>query len=94
MVLVTEQDVKRHKPDPEPYLKAAGLLGLPPRNCIAVEDSPTGLESARAAGLLCIAVPGPATADCDLSAADLGLSSLDALDGLLISQLFGKPGTE
>lgn len=94
MVLVTEQDVDRHKPDPEPYLKAAKLLGLPPRKCIAVEDSPTGLESARAAGLLCIAVPGPATAQCDLSAADLSLSSLDALDGLLISQLFGKPGTE
>ena len=93
-VLVTEQDVERHKPDPEPYLKAADLLGMPPRNCLAVEDSPTGLASAQAAGLLCIAVPGPATTECDLSAADLRLASLHGLDGQLISRLFGEPGTE
>ena len=89
-VLVTQQDVGRHKPDPEPYLKAAELLGLAPRQCIAIEDSPTGLASARAAGLRCVAVPGPATAECDLSEADLHLASLDLLDGKLISRLFGK----
>ena len=93
-VLVTQQDVERHKPDPEPYLKAAKLLGLAPRQCLAVEDSPTGLASARAAGLLCIAVPGPATSECDLSAADVRLTSLHGLDRQLISRLFGKPGTD
>ena len=93
-MLVTQQDVERHKPDPEPYLRAAELLGLAPRQCAAVEDSPTGLASARAAGLLCIAVPGPATAECDLSAADVRLASLDGLDWQLISRLFSEPGTE
>ncbi len=93
-VLVTQQDVERHKPDPEPYQKAAELLGLDPGQCIAVEDSPTGLASARAAGLMCVAVPGPATAECDLSEADLRLASLHRLDGKLISRLFGKRGAQ
>lgn len=47
----------RNKPDPEPYLKAARLLGVDPAACVAVEDSPTGVASAEAAGCLVIAIP-------------------------------------
>lgn len=47
----------RNKPDPEPYLKAARLLGVDPAACVAVEDSPTGVASAEAAGCLVVAVP-------------------------------------
>ena len=91
-VLVTQQDVSSHKPHPEPYLRAAKLLDLPARQCLAVEDSPTGLASALAAGLVCLAVPGPATVDCDLSSADMQLQSLDELDDELIQNLFTHPG--
>ena len=49
-VMVTASDVARNKPDPAPYLLAAERLGLPPQDCIAIEDSPTGIRSARAAG--------------------------------------------
>ncbi len=49
-VMVTADDVKRNKPHPEPYLLAATKLGLEPGACIAVEDSPTGIKSARGAG--------------------------------------------
>jgi HAD superfamily hydrolase (TIGR01509 family) len=47
----------RNKPDPRPYLKAAELLGVPAADCVAVEDSPTGVRSAVAAGATVLAVP-------------------------------------
>jgi HAD superfamily hydrolase (TIGR01509 family) len=54
---VCADDVIRGKPDPEPYLRAAGLLGADPRSCVALEDSPNGVASAEAAGCRLIAVP-------------------------------------
>src|SRR5262249_1917495 len=56
-VVVTGDDVTAHKPDPEPYLLAARLLGVDPRRCVALEDSPNGVASAAAAGCHVIAVP-------------------------------------
>ncbi|HEX4833881.1 MAG TPA: HAD family phosphatase [Trebonia sp.] len=56
-VTVTGDDVRAHKPDPEPYLLAASLLGADPRRCVALEDSPNGVASAGAAGCAVIAVP-------------------------------------
>ena len=50
-VTVCAADVVRGKPDPEPYLRAAALLGVPPERSVALEDSPTGIRSAHAAGL-------------------------------------------
>lgn len=55
--VVTGDQVTRGKPHPEPYLRAAELLGVDPRECVAIEDSPTGAASALAAGCLTIAVP-------------------------------------
>ena len=56
-VMVTGSDVKRAKPDPEPYETAAALLGVAPRYCQALEDSRPGVASAEAAGCKVIAVP-------------------------------------
>jgi HAD superfamily hydrolase (TIGR01509 family) len=56
-VMVTGDDVTAHKPDPQPYLLAARLLGVAPGSCVALEDSPNGVASATAAGCLVIAVP-------------------------------------
>ncbi|GAA4868676.1 HAD family phosphatase [Saccharopolyspora cebuensis] len=47
----------RNKPLPDPYLKAAALLGVAPADCLAVEDSPTGVAAAEAAGCAVLAVP-------------------------------------
>ncbi|MEV5536122.1 HAD family phosphatase [Saccharopolyspora shandongensis] len=47
----------KNKPEPEPYLKAARLLGVDPARCVAIEDSPTGVAAAEAAGCLVIAIP-------------------------------------
>jgi HAD superfamily hydrolase (TIGR01509 family) len=55
--LVCADDVSATKPDPEPYLLAAKLLGVDPGRCFALEDSPNGVASAEAAGCRVIAVP-------------------------------------
>lgn len=55
--IVSGQDVKHGKPDPEPYLKAAELLELDAKNCIVIENAPLGVESAKNAGMYCVAVP-------------------------------------
>jgi HAD superfamily hydrolase (TIGR01509 family) len=55
-VVVAGDDVVNGKPHPEPYLKAADLLGVEARNCIAFEDSITGLTSAVAAGTNAVGV--------------------------------------
>jgi HAD superfamily hydrolase (TIGR01509 family) len=55
--VVCGDDVAATKPDPAPYLTAARLLGVPAAACVAVEDSPAGVASARAAGMPVVAVP-------------------------------------
>jgi HAD superfamily hydrolase (TIGR01509 family) len=56
-VIVAGDDVTHAKPHPEPYLRAAALLGVSVEDCVAVEDSRTGLASAIASGAVPIAVP-------------------------------------
>jgi len=56
-VVVAGDDVRFGKPHPEPYLKAASLLGVEPANCVAFEDSKTGLTSAEIAGTMAIGIP-------------------------------------
>ena len=69
------------KPHPGVYLTTARKLDLPPAECVAFEDSPAGLESAKEAGMACIAIPDPNVVDNpDLRRADLVLSSLADLD--------------
>ena len=55
-VIVTAEDYETGKPDPEPYLTACRRLGVAPEACIAVENAPLGVASARAAGLQVIAL--------------------------------------
>jgi HAD superfamily hydrolase (TIGR01509 family) len=54
---VAGDEVERGKPHPEPYLAAADILGVAPAACVAIEDSPTGARSARAAGCVVLGVP-------------------------------------
>jgi HAD superfamily hydrolase (TIGR01509 family) len=56
-VTVCGDEVPRGKPDPDPYLRAAALLGVDARACLAVEDSPTGALSAQRAGAAVLVVP-------------------------------------
>jgi sugar-phosphatase len=55
-VLVTGNDVRKGKPDPEPYLLAASRLGVNPEACVVFEDAPAGIQSGRSAGMRVIAI--------------------------------------
>jgi sugar-phosphatase len=55
-VLITADDVKRGKPNPEAYLLAAARLGVRPENCVVIEDAPAGIRAAHAAGMRVVAV--------------------------------------
>lgn len=55
--LISGDEVGAGKPDPEPYLKGAELLGLDPGTCVALEDSKPGLASAEAAGTIAVGIP-------------------------------------
>lgn len=56
-VTVAGDEVAHGKPAPDPYLAAAAALGAEPRACVALEDSPTGAASARAAGMTVAGIP-------------------------------------
>lgn len=55
--VITGDEVEHGKPHPEPYLAAARALGVEVTDCVAIEDSPTGVRSAVAAGVPTLAVP-------------------------------------
>jgi HAD superfamily hydrolase (TIGR01509 family) len=59
-VTVSSEEVPRGKPAPDVYLEAARRLGVDPARCGAVEDSHSGIRSARAAGMRVVAIPNPA----------------------------------
>jgi HAD superfamily hydrolase (TIGR01509 family) len=69
-------DVAAVKPSPDLYLAAAECLGVAPAEAVAIEDSPNGIASAKAAGMRCVAVPNVITGGLDLSRADLVFKSL------------------
>lgn len=62
-VLVIGEECVRGKPDPEPYLAAMRLLGVPPELCIAFEDSPSGVRAARASGAHTVGIRSSASHD-------------------------------
>ena len=62
-LIVAGDDVANSKPHPDPYLTAAAGLGQEPADCLALEDSPTGVRSALAAGCVVVAIPHIAAVD-------------------------------
>lgn len=81
-VLVTEESVQRGKPDPEPYQLAARRIGADIRNCVAVEDSPNGLQAAVRSGATVLAVP------CDVPLAlNPRWTRADSLEALTVNDL-------
>ena len=77
-VLVSADDVRAGKPDPEGYRRAAALLGVPPERCLAVEDAPAGIAAARAAGARTVALAST-HAPAELAGADLVIGALAEL---------------
>jgi HAD superfamily hydrolase (TIGR01509 family) len=80
-VTVSSEEVPRGKPSPDVYLEAARRLGVDPARCGAVEDSHNGIRSAKAAGMVVVAVPNPHYPPDDeaLGLADVVVPSIDEL---------------
>lgn len=74
-ILVTAESVPNAKPHPDPYVSAARQLGVPPGDCVALEDAPPGMASAHSAGMRVVALttthPPTALAGADLVVDDL-----------------------
>ena len=70
MVYINGDHVKNKKPDPELFLLAAERIGIEPASCVVIEDTPNGVQAAKAAGANCIAVTNSISA-ANLSEADL-----------------------
>ncbi|NCO96752.1 MAG: phosphatase [Candidatus Aenigmarchaeota archaeon CG_4_9_14_3_um_filter_37_18] len=85
--IVTSDDVKRNKPSPDIYLLAAEKLKMKPEECVAIEDSTTGIESAKSARMICIAVRNQYQNNPDLSKADLIVESLSDISLEMIRDL-------
>ncbi|MBA3944321.1 MAG: HAD family hydrolase [Herpetosiphonaceae bacterium] len=77
--VVTSDDVAHVKPAPDLFLGAAACLSIAPAHCLVFEDAPNGMLAAAAAGIRCVAVPGPITADLTLPPVAMRLSSLAEL---------------
>jgi HAD superfamily hydrolase (TIGR01509 family) len=75
----TREDARLGKPAPDLYLAVARCLGLPPGECVVVEDSPTGLQAALAAGMHAVAVPNDRLLAQDFSGAVARFDSLEEL---------------
>jgi len=54
--LITAGDISRGKPDPEPYVKAAALLGFSTKDCVVIEDAPAGIRAGKASGARVLAL--------------------------------------
>jgi beta-phosphoglucomutase len=84
-VIVTGDEVGSGKPDPEPYRTAAERLGLPPAECLVVENSPLGTQSAKAAGMACVALETTLPAE-RLPEADRAFDSVRSLGAWLLGE--------
>ena len=88
--MITADDVRNGKPDPEPYLAGARALGCEPKRCLVFEDAPSGIRAAKSAGMVAIGVLTGAGAE-GLSQADAITPSLEAVavtivpEGLIVA---------
>ncbi len=82
---VSADDVTLGKPNPEPYLKGASYLGVAPQDCMVVEDAPSGIRAAHAAGMKVLAVPTTYAVE-ELQQADVLLRALAQVRVAVVDQ--------
>ena len=80
--IVTGDHVKKGKPYPEPYLKAAKALGVKPKECLVIENAPYGVISAKRAGMFCVALTSSLPKEY-LKGADVIADSLEEVSALV-----------
>ena len=78
-VIMSGDDVKYSKPNPEIFLKVAQWYGLPATQFTVIEDSTNGVKAAKSAGMQCVGFQNPLSGGQDLSPADLLIHSMQEL---------------
>jgi HAD superfamily hydrolase (TIGR01509 family) len=86
--LICAEDVQHHKPDPEVYIRAAAALKAPLESCVVIEDAPSGLQAAHAAGIRCVVVETPLVPRARVAQAELIVPSLEELTLAKLQALF------
>ncbi len=86
-IVVAAEDVTRSKPSPDGYLKAIAHLGIPPNECLVIEDSVAGIAAGRAAGCIVLAVRAGNFGGWDQSGAHHVIDSLAELTPSLVEAL-------
>lgn len=89
-ILVSGEEVKNPKPDPEIFLRTAGLLEVKPQECIVVEDSANGVRAAKAAGMACAGFINPNSGEQDLSKADYLFESFKSIDYRFLEMVYAR----
>jgi len=87
--LITSSDVQRGKPDPEPYVKGAQILGVPASECIVIEDAPAGIRAGKAAGARVLALR-TTSSDAELQQAGADWIADDCAELFLDSSAAGE----
>ncbi|MBT4277841.1 HAD family phosphatase [Candidatus Falkowbacteria bacterium] len=82
-VVVTFEDCKKRKPDPYPYLITAKKLGIKSSECLVIEDSVIGLESAKNAKMKCVVIPNEYTKKQDFTKADFIVKYPNEIEDIL-----------
>ncbi|MFA5356246.1 MAG: HAD family phosphatase [Candidatus Omnitrophota bacterium] len=80
--IVSGDQLKDSKPHPAPYLRAAEVIGCKPRECVVIENAPLGIESAKRAGMFCIAL-ATSLPPAYLKSADIILEGLEDIGGII-----------
>jgi HAD superfamily hydrolase (TIGR01509 family) len=85
--IIGPSETRKHKPHPDIYLETAKQLTIKPQECLALEDTEHGIQSAHSAGMKVIAIPNKFTKDNDFSKANMVVKSLQSVTMELINSL-------
>jgi len=88
--IISGEEVKKGKPDPEIFLTTATKIGANPKVCLVIEDAENGVKAAKAAGMKCIGFKNKDSGKQDLSEADLNISNFNEIDLNIIKGLWEK----
>ncbi|MBU0460885.1 MAG: HAD family phosphatase [Nanoarchaeota archaeon] len=88
--VVSREDIKYPKPNPQPYTFASNQLGCNQGGIVVIEDAERGVIAAKDAGMKCIAVPNEYTKNMDFSRADLIVSGLEEINLKTLEGLYSQ----
>lgn len=81
--VVTSEDCSERKPSPVPYITTARILNVDPEDCVVIEDSEIGIESAKNAGMTAVAIPNEFTKNQNFDKADFTIQSISELFNII-----------